>query len=165
MNKSNLMSKAHKIAKTLIGNYAARLSMALKMVWNEIKKGVNNMAEMVGTEKQVKYAQDLKETVKLAAEKILEKMANKNLDHNHPMVVEFVEYIKYVNSSVQELEDASIVINSCKCVTPTNKGGVNNGVLEFTQLVTISYKEMISNLVSKNLLKENKMVEKVLLKM
>lgn len=40
MNKSNLMSKAHSIAKTLIGDYAARLSLALKMVWAEIKNCV-----------------------------------------------------------------------------------------------------------------------------
>lgn len=32
-----IMIKAHKIAKTLEGDYSARLSMALKLVWEEVK--------------------------------------------------------------------------------------------------------------------------------
>ena len=47
MSKSNLFKKAHAIAKTLIGDYSARLSMALKLVWVEVKnpKKESNMDE------------------------------------------------------------------------------------------------------------------------
>lgn len=163
MNKSNLMSKAHKIAKTLIGNYSARLSLALKMVWAEIKKGVK-MVEMIGSEKQVKYAQDLKETVKLTAEKILEKMASKNLDHNNPKVVEFVEYIKYANNAVQELEDAEMVIRTCKWISTKTHQAYSNSIVSFVDLGQ-NYKEIISSLVYNGIIEENKMVENALLRM
>lgn len=63
MNKSNLMSRAHKIAKTLVGDYSARLSMALKMVWAEVKKGVKKMVELIGSEKQIAWAKDIKKDI------------------------------------------------------------------------------------------------------
>lgn len=37
MTKSNLFKAAHKLAKTFEGNYSVRLSMALKLVWLEVK--------------------------------------------------------------------------------------------------------------------------------
>lgn len=35
-----IMTRAHQIAKTLEGDYSARLSMALKLAWKEVKKVV-----------------------------------------------------------------------------------------------------------------------------
>jgi hypothetical protein len=47
MTKSNLFKKAHKIARTLEGDYSARLALALRQVWSEIKGGskVNKLVE------------------------------------------------------------------------------------------------------------------------
>lgn len=164
MNKSNLMSRAHKIAKTLIGNYSARLSLALKMVWAEIKKGVNTMVEMVGTEKQVNYAKDLKDAVKSAKEKIFEKMQNKGFDLKNPKVVEFLEYIKYANDSVQELKDAEMVIRTCKWISTKTHQAYSNSTVSFVDLGQ-NYKEVISSLVYNGIIEENKMVENALLRM
>lgn len=72
MNKSNLMSKAHKIAKELVGDYSVRLSIALKMVWAEIKKGVKKMVELVGTEKQIAWAEDIRSNYLETLERIIE---------------------------------------------------------------------------------------------
>ena len=42
----NIMTEAHKIAKTLEGNYTARLSYALKLVWDKIKAPKINIKEL-----------------------------------------------------------------------------------------------------------------------
>ena len=49
MNMKRIMKKAHKIAKELVGDYAARMSFALKAAWAEFK---NRNATVV---KSVKY--------------------------------------------------------------------------------------------------------------
>ena len=52
MNMKRIMKKAHKIAKELIGDYAARMSAALKMAWAEFK---NRDAETVKTVRYYDY--------------------------------------------------------------------------------------------------------------
>lgn len=42
MNKSQLMKKAHELAKTFEGDYSIRLSIALKMLWNRMKATAKN---------------------------------------------------------------------------------------------------------------------------
>lgn len=37
VSKSNVMKEAHKIAKTLQGDYSARLSEALKLAWKKVR--------------------------------------------------------------------------------------------------------------------------------
>jgi len=40
MNKREMMVQAHKLAKQMVGNYSARLSLALTQLWASLKKGV-----------------------------------------------------------------------------------------------------------------------------
>lgn len=60
MTKSQILKKAHEIAKTLEGNYCARLSYSLKLVYSNIKKGAVKMIELVGSEKQVAWANEIR---------------------------------------------------------------------------------------------------------
>lgn len=54
MTKRDLMKRGHQIAKTLEGNYAARLSVGLKQAWEE-NKNLLNAVKSVLDEAGVNY--------------------------------------------------------------------------------------------------------------
>ena len=47
MTNSEIFKAAHKLAKTLVGNYAAKLSMALKSVYASLKEIVEDVIEEI----------------------------------------------------------------------------------------------------------------------
>lgn len=60
----NVFKKAHEITKNIIkkgDSYRETFRLALIFVYSELKKGVNKMIELKGTEKQVKWANDIRE--------------------------------------------------------------------------------------------------------
>lgn len=68
----NVFKKAHEITKNIIrkgDSYRETFRLALIFVYSQIKKGVNKMVELKGTEKQVKWANDIrKELVSVVEE-------------------------------------------------------------------------------------------------
>ena len=61
--KSNIFKKAHKLTKDIIkkgDNYRATFKLCLSFVYSQLKKGVNKMVELKGTEKQIKWAEDIR---------------------------------------------------------------------------------------------------------
>lgn len=59
----NVFKKAHEITKNIIkkgDSYRETFRLALIFVYSEIKKGVNKMIELKGTEKQIKWANDIR---------------------------------------------------------------------------------------------------------
>lgn len=44
MTKREMMIKAHKMAKQMIGNYSARIALALRQLWASVKAGVKKVA-------------------------------------------------------------------------------------------------------------------------
>ena len=61
--KSNIFKKAHELTKNIIkkgDNYRATFRLCLSFVYSQVKKGVNKVIELKGTEKQVKWAEDIK---------------------------------------------------------------------------------------------------------
>ena len=54
MTKRDLMKRGHQIARTLEGNYAARLSVGLKQAWEENKNPLN-VVKSVLDETGIKY--------------------------------------------------------------------------------------------------------------
>lgn len=61
--KTNVFKKAHKITKQIIkkgDSYKATFALVLKFVYSQIKKGMNKLVELKGTEKQVKWAGDIR---------------------------------------------------------------------------------------------------------
>jgi len=72
MTLQEIMKKAHHIAKRqLIGDYQAKLALALRMVWREVKKQktMEELPALTGTPKQVAWAKDIR---KRMAERLLE---------------------------------------------------------------------------------------------
>lgn len=76
--KSNLMKRAHQIAKGLEGDYRARMSLALRQVWKEEKKVDKNIiirinhqpsggkewvAEIVGRDPKYKFKREFLKSV------------------------------------------------------------------------------------------------------
>lgn len=60
----NVMKKAHEITKKIIrkgDSYRATFRLALIFVYSQIKKGVHKMIELKGSEKQIKWASDIRE--------------------------------------------------------------------------------------------------------
>lgn len=61
--KSNIFKKAHELTKKIIkagDNYKATFRLCLSFVYSQIKRGVNTMVELVGSEKQVELATKLR---------------------------------------------------------------------------------------------------------
>ena len=86
--KTNVFKKAHEITKKIIrkgDSYRETFRLALIFVYSELKKGANKMVELKGTEKQVKYANDIKlklvKTINNAMQE-LEKFQTENLEIN-----------------------------------------------------------------------------------
>ena len=60
----NIMKEAHELTKKIIrkgDSYRATFRMCLSFVHSKLKEGANKMVELVGSEKQVKWANDLRE--------------------------------------------------------------------------------------------------------
>ena len=56
--KRNLMKRAHEIARSLEGDYRARMSLALRQAWKEVKEV--ELVKLTGTEKQIAWAEDIR---------------------------------------------------------------------------------------------------------
>lgn len=64
MNKKEIMKKAVALAKTMVGDWVARMALALKTVWAEVKKmGEKVLPALKGTEKQVKWANEIRQAI------------------------------------------------------------------------------------------------------
>ena len=55
--KKQIMKRAWEIYRTLVGDRIAKLSMAMRMAWAEVKQ---TASKMVGTAKQIAWAEDIK---------------------------------------------------------------------------------------------------------
>ena len=62
MNKKEIMKKAVALAKTMVGDWVARMALALKTVWAEVKK-MGVLPALKGTEKQVKWANEIRQAI------------------------------------------------------------------------------------------------------
>lgn len=62
MTKSELMTKATRLAKTFVGDWVARMKLALKVVWAMVKKAEKFAMphfDFKGSEKQIAWANDI----------------------------------------------------------------------------------------------------------
>lgn len=66
-NLSKIMKRAWEIKKEDVKNI---FSICLQMAWKEIKKGVNKMKELIGSEKQIEWAGRIRTTVNAIVESI-----------------------------------------------------------------------------------------------
>lgn len=72
----NVMKRAWVIAKEGVkkfgGNVKEYFAMSLKMAWEELKAMSNNVVELVGSEKQIKWAKDIIAKAKVAIDQTKE---------------------------------------------------------------------------------------------
>jgi len=63
MNKREMMVEAHQMAKQMVGDYSARLALALRSLWTAAKKGVAKVMKAIesltGSEKQIAWAKEI----------------------------------------------------------------------------------------------------------
>lgn len=109
-NLKEVMTRAHKLAKTFTGNYQARLSLALKIAWASVEKGAKHVLELTGSEKQIKWAESIREKLYAKIEEGWEVAVNKQLELDRPCRAERIEQLKEeifnVTDSVWFIENA-----------------------------------------------------------
>ncbi|MED0737839.1 hypothetical protein [Aneurinibacillus thermoaerophilus] len=69
VNLKKVMKKAHELAKKMVGDYAARLALALRQAWKEVRNVV--LPEMKGSQKQIAWAEDIRSRVIPVVEKAI----------------------------------------------------------------------------------------------
>ena len=113
-----VMVRAHQIAKGFEGDYQARLALALRIAWKE-ERGKEEvkieMKELKGSEKQVKFANDIKEAVLEIIEQLPDKIAKYSIDEE--MKNKYLEiYNKDIKGSLESYENAGDFIEDWKAV-------------------------------------------------
>ena len=113
--KSNIFKKAHKLTKEIIrkgDSYKATFRLCLTFVYSQIKKGVNKMVELKGTEKQIKWANDIRAKF-LAYVEIFEEDIKDRNDENIKETQDAINKIKNIDS-------AKFYIDNMKSLTGYN---------------------------------------------
>lgn len=65
-----IMKRAHELARQMEGDYVARLSLALRQAWKEAKEvEETKLPELIGSEKQIKWAIDIRQKVQETVQK------------------------------------------------------------------------------------------------
>ncbi len=62
--KARIMKRAHVLAKQMVGDWYARLSLALRQAWREAKETMrrkDNLPKLEGSEKQVSWASKIRD--------------------------------------------------------------------------------------------------------
>ncbi len=122
----NVFKKAHEITKNIIkkgDSYRETFRLALIFVYSEIKKGVNKMIELKGTEKQVKWANDIREIMMECLNKSLkfqeEEAQRLEIQTGKPSkrMTRIVEAFKNYIEMVENQESAAWFIENFKCAT------------------------------------------------
>lgn len=109
VNMKEVMTKAVQLARKMEGDWVARMKLALRIVWNNIKKGVKKAMEFIGSEKQVKWAKDVYQKSIDNVQKVLDEMSDwANAKGGRKTV--FPTYKGFLNQMKEE-KDASFWID------------------------------------------------------
>lgn len=79
----NVMKKAHEITKKIIrkgDSYKATFRLALSFAHSLVKRGVDEIAELKGSEKQIKWAYDIREKMLMHLNNLLDAVVNTKTD-------------------------------------------------------------------------------------
>lgn len=117
--KSNIFKKAHELTKNIIkkgDNYRATFRLCLSFVYSQIKKGVDKMVELKGTEKQVKWGKDIRKEML----NLLEKGFNATLKVNEKKEKDSTKTIaryERIKSEIENVEDSKFFIENFSYLT------------------------------------------------
>lgn len=109
MTKREIMVKAHQMAKKMVGDYSARLALALRTLWANIKKGVNNIVKAIenlagtGSEKQIAWATDIINTTRKKLQNELTYFAGREKRENYS----YAEIKGKIERGIADLENSS----------------------------------------------------------
>jgi len=146
--QKQVMGKAIEIARGLEGDWIARMKMALKMAWALIKKGGEKVMEFIGSEKQVKWAEDvypkaiekIEEVIKEIEEYARKKKA-RSITYDH--YIEFFEEMKEIKEAKFWIENfgynkehVDFVRNFNKYVNKRKEEIDNEAIYNRFQLIT-----------------------------
>ena len=110
-----IMVKAHELARGMEGDYQARLALALRIAWKEERGKEEVKVNFKGTEKQIKFANDIKEAVLEIVEQLPEKIAKYSKDEE--MKNKYIEiYNKDIKGLLESYENAGDFISDWKAV-------------------------------------------------
>ena len=120
----NIMKEAHNLTKKIIrkgDNYRATFRICLSFIHSQVKKGINKMVELKGTEKQVKWANDIREGI-LVMKDIIDNYISKNKDVDLSCKTLQNNSVRYAIESQSKIEvilkcdNAGKIINSLRRV-------------------------------------------------
>lgn len=118
------MNQAWKLSFEGQGKFGGKVSEyiaeSMKIVWNTIKKGVGIMEEMKGTEKQVKWANDIRERVITLQDWVMENTKDVKTSKKRPEAKEIV--INEMNEVLNN-NDAKFWIDNFQNIRGTNDIG------------------------------------------
>ena len=111
----NVFKKAHEITKNIIrkgDSYRETFRLALIFVYSQIKKGVNKMVELKGTEKQVKWAMDIRNNIISVMENARDKKVESIVGDKVKKSGEVLTESKRRNTHIKRFENALNVIKN-----------------------------------------------------
>ena len=109
--KTNVFKKAHEITKKIIrkgDSYRETFRLVLIFVYSEMKKGIVKMVELKGTEKQVKWANNIRDL----AITILNERINSKIDFNKVFIEKKGKDNQGILKSIEVLKNTIDKINS-----------------------------------------------------
>lgn len=111
MTKKELMVKAHEMTREIKSQYPEvdyKFQLGLCLSYLQEKEGENKMVELKGSEKQVKWALQIKEDMKKQAEKRLKSFSKLS----NPKAIEWCENLKRFLVDIEKEESAKWFIDN-----------------------------------------------------
>lgn len=114
MTKKEIMIRAHKMAKEIKAEYPAvdykfQLGLCLAYLHQE---GENEMVELKGTEKQVKWAEDIRAVVVRGAKALLEEKREEHEARGKKATLRRLEEVKTIVENLESEENSKYFIDT-----------------------------------------------------
>ena len=148
----NIMKEAHNLTKKIIrkgDNYKATFRICLSYVHSQVKKGVNKMVELKGSEKQVKWALEIRKQVlevieNARARKVEEVSKRADKVKKDGTVITAKDRVEKMNKRFNELTK-SIENNESSAFFIENFSSITSRSAVSKKFVVKSYLEKIEN--------------------
>ena len=134
----NVFKKAHEITKNIIrkgDSYRETFRLSLIFVYSQIKKRANKMVELKGSEKQIKWANDIREIMIECLNKSLKfqedaKEYEEKRGKQSKIKTRLVNSIKDFIIVVENQESSAWFIENFKCLTSVDRDRAGDIVFE-----------------------------------
>lgn len=115
MTKRELMIKAHKMTKEIKAEYPAidyKFQLGLCLAYLCENEGENGMVELKGSEKQVSWAEDIREVVLKGAKKLVEVRTKEHEERGKKRTLRMLEESIEILSKIENEESAKYFIDN-----------------------------------------------------